>query len=101
MSMTRRKPMVSDGIPYAVANGKIVCAYELQFGRHLIQPGDKVKIKNQRGTYTFYRLAHNIESGSSWIDCRNPQTGEFHSFHIAKIRSVIRPKKLRGKKDVV
>lgn len=92
--------MAVNATPYAVANGKIVCAYELQFGRHLIQPGDKVKIKNTRGTFVFYRLAHNIESGSSWIDCRNPSTGEFRSFHVAKIRSVVRPRKLRGKKDV-
>lgn len=77
--------------PYAV-NPKISVIYHLLYGKDTITPGDKIRIRNMRGTFTFVRLAHNEELDSTWIDCTD-STGAMRSFHVAKLKSVVRPKR--------
>lgn len=89
-----------DRAPYAV-NPDIVVQYELQFNNDLIKPGDKIKFKNIRGTFEFKWLAHNCRLDSTWIDCYDVSTRELRSFHLAKLKAVIRPKKSRRKKKAV
>lgn len=86
--------------PYAV-NPDISVQYELEFNNDVIKPGDKIKFKNIRGTFVFVRLAHNQKIDSTWIDCIDVNTRETRSFHLAKLKMVIRPKKSRRKKKVI
>ena len=83
--------------PYAV-NPDITVQFELDFNKDKILPGDKLKFKNMRGTFVFVRLAHNQRLDSTWIDCFDHDTKETRSFHVAKLKTVIRPKKSRRKK---
>lgn len=83
--------------PYQV-NPDISVVYELDFNNDVIKPGDKIKFKNIRGTFTFSRLAHNRVLDSTWIDCVDDKTKETRSFHLAKLKMVIRPKRSRRKK---
>lgn len=83
--------------PYAV-NPDICVFYELEFKNDIIKPGDKIKFKGERGTFTFTRLAHNQALDVTWIDCMDNQTKNFRSFYVAKLKLVIRPKRSRRKK---
>lgn len=76
----------------------IVSYYELPFENDVLKPGDKVKIKNVRGTFIFLKMVHNEHLNVQWIDCRNVVTGEFKSFYVHSIKKIIRPKKSRMKK---
>lgn len=85
--------------PYQV-NPDICVLYQLDFYGDLIKPGDKLKFKNDRSTYVFVRLAHNVKLDSTWIDCTDFDTKETRSFHVSKLKLVVRPKKSRRKKTV-
>ncbi len=94
----RPKGWIYEPEPYQ-ANDDIVVVYHLDFKNELIKPGDKLKFKNDRGTYVFVRLAHNQKIDSTWIDCYDFETKTTRSFHLAKLKNVIRPKKSRRKKN--
>lgn len=79
----------------------IIVQYELEFGEVLITPGTKVKIKNTRGVFKFRCLAHNTVTDTTWIDCIDLNTGEWKSFHLAKLKGPVVQKKRRGRKKVV
>jgi len=74
-------------------------AYSYQHGRDLIEPGDFVKIKFQRGQFKFLRLVHHTEKNVSWIDCRGLEG--YRSFYIEELKSKVKPKKFRKKKNAV
>jgi hypothetical protein len=97
--MGRKKKFVHTVEPYAV-NPKISVKYELLYGKDVIKPGDKIKFKNMRGMFVFVRLAHNEELDSTWIDCYDLNTKETRSFHVAKLKMVVRPKRSYRKKQV-
>lgn len=86
-------------IPYQ-NNDNVVVQYELQFGKDLIQPGDRVKIKFDRDVYQFVRLAHHIKHDNTWIDCMSVSRGSWHSFRLERIQRKIKPKRSRVKKVV-
>lgn len=90
--MGRKKNVAYNPEPYAV-NPKISVKYELMYGKDIIKPGDKIKFKNMRGMFVFVRLAHNEELDSTWIDCYDFNTKETRSFHVAKLKMVVRPKR--------
>jgi hypothetical protein len=46
-------------------------------------------------------MAHNSEKDVTWIDCRNPNTGEYRSFYIDRLSGLVRAKKSRRKKQLV
>ena len=76
-----------------------ICVYtELEFGRDIIKPGDKIKFKNLRGNFTFHKWVHNSELDVTWIDCMDNKTGEFRSFYIERLKGVVRAKKSIRKK---
>ena len=95
--MARPTKYIHDPEPYLV-NPDIYVLYELNFNKDVIRPGDKIKFKNMRGVFVFTRLAHNKKLDSTWIDCFDLMTKETRSFHVAKLKTVIRPKKSRRKK---
>lgn len=81
-----------------LALDNIYVQYELEFGKDLIKAGDLIKIKNQRTTYRFRCLAHNISLEKTWIDCMDVGTGAWFSFRPEKIKCLVKPKKSRRKK---
>ena len=81
-------------------NDKIDVQYELAFGRDVIKPGTQIRFKNDRGYYKFRCLAHNTESDVTWIDAVNMLTRAMHSFHVARLKCVVKPKRSRRKKPV-
>jgi hypothetical protein len=86
-------------VPYS-ANPVIDVTFELPFGKDLIKAGDKIRIKNDRTTYTVQHFAYHGVSEKMWVDCTSDKGGSFHSFYIDRISRVIRPKKKRKKKNV-
>jgi len=83
-------------LPYN--NPDIVVYTELEFGKDIIKPGDKIKIKNARGYFIFHKWVHNTHLDVTWIDCMNPNTGEFRSFYMDNLKGVHRAKKSIRKK---
>lgn len=79
-------------------NDDICVKYELEFRGDLIKPGNLIKIKNDRATYKFRCLAHNIKLDSTWIDCMDTSNGAWRSFRIDKIKCLVKPKRSRRKK---
>jgi len=81
-------------------NPNITCYYELEFGRDVIKPGDKIRFKNNRGYYVFHKWVHNSELDVTWIDCMDMKSYEFKSFYIEQLKGVHRAKKSIRKKLV-
>lgn len=75
--------------------------YELEHDKNTIKPGDKVKIKHVRGDFTFIKWVHNSNKDVTWIDCMDPKTGEFRSFHMHNLKGIVKPKRSRRKKPNV
>jgi len=73
--------------------------YSYQHGRDLIEPGDFIKIKFQRGQFKFLKHVYHTEKGVSWIDCTGPEG--YRSFYVEELKSKVKPKKFRRKKNVV
>lgn len=72
---------------------------EYQHGRDLIIPGDKIKIKFERGEYKFIRHVYHTQKDVEWIDCVSEEG--FRSFYIDQLKSKVKPKKFRKKKDAI
>jgi hypothetical protein len=89
--MKRKRPAtVSDQL--YVGDNKVV-AFEFPFGKDVIRTGDKIKIRNQRGTYRFYKIVHHTELDVTWVDVMNVDTGQWHSFYIDRVKTLIKPKR--------
>lgn len=84
-------------VDYAV-NPDIVTYYEWVFGKETLKDGDKIKFSGIVGWFLFRRVAHNMKTGSTWIDCSSTDGGAPRSFHLEKLKQVYRPKKSRAKK---
>jgi hypothetical protein len=76
----------------------IVVQFELEFGSETITPGTLLKVKNNHGTFKFRCIAHNIHNDKTWFDAIDQRTGEWRSFHLDKIKSIVKPKRSRRKK---
>lgn len=87
-------------IPYR-NNPNIHVYYEIEFLKDTIRPGDRITFKHIRGEFIFILMAHNSEKDVTWIDCRNPITGEYRAFYIDRLKSLVRDKKSRRKKQLV
>lgn len=92
MAMTKRKPNNVDKIPL-YCNQDIYVYFELPFNKDTIVPGTILKIKNTRGTFRYLRHAHNAKLDTTWIDVVSVQRFSYHSFHIDKIKRIIKPKR--------
>ena len=95
-----KKKTDKEYVPYSM-NENIHVYYELEFLKDVIKPGDKITFKGVRGQFTFILMAHNSEKDVTWIDCRNPATGEYRAFYVDRLKSVVRAKKSRRKKQLV
>jgi hypothetical protein len=69
--------------------------------KDVIKPGDQIKFKNIKSLYTFIHMAHNEKLDVTWIDCRDSATGEYRSFYVDRLKTVVRAKKSRRKKQLV
>ena len=92
-----KKPTIVLKAPFS-HNPAISVYYELEFGKDVIRLGDKLRFKNTRGYYTFLKWAHNQERDVTWIDCLDPKTKQFKSFHMKDLKGVVRAKKSIRKK---
>lgn len=79
-------------------NDSISVFYEMKFGKHVINPGDNIKIKNERGTFKFLQLVHNAAKDVTWIDCYFPSQGTYHSFYVDRLKGPVPAKKSIRKK---
>lgn len=95
-----KKKKEYDYIPYR-NNPNIHVYYEVNFLKDTIKPGDKITFKGIRGEFIFILMAHNSEKDVTWIDCRNPATGEYRAFYVEKLKGLVRAKKSRRKKQLV
>ena len=95
-----KKKTKKEYIPYSI-NSDIHVYYEIEYLKDTIKPGDKIKIKNMHGHFIFILMAHNSAKDVTWIDCRNPLTGEYRSFYIERLSGLFRDKKSRRKKQLV
>jgi len=98
MAKKNGKPPV-EYVPYH-NNDNVVVYYELQFKRDVMVPGTKFKIKYDRDTYQFLRLAHHIKNDTTWVDAMSVSRGSWHSVRVENILKVVKPKRSRVKKVV-
>lgn len=96
--MSRKKTESTEKRKHYGVNPDISVFYELKFGNKTIEPGDTLKFKDVRGTFRFIQLAHNIKKDVTWIDCYSPATGEYRSFYVDRLKSVVHAKKSIRKK---
>jgi len=92
--MKKTKPSTS--IPFG-HNPQISIHEELIFGKHTINPGDKIKIKNERGYFTFVKWVHNADKNVSWVTCLHGETKQFRHFYLEDLKGPILEKKRRSK----
>ena len=69
----------------------------LDFDGELISPGQKVRIKNRRGTFTFRGWAHNSKADVQWLDLIEDKTGMFRTFYLDELKGIVRAKRSRKK----
>lgn len=81
-------------------NEDIILYYELDFNGHIINVGDSIAFKNEKETFRFKNLAHNIKKDVQWIDCYEEKTGMCRSFYVSDLKGPARIKKSRKKKIV-
>lgn len=94
--MVKRKANRSQLPPYWL-NPDISVFYELSFNKDVLVPGTRFKIKNARGTFVFHKLVHNSRLDKTWVDCMDDATGEYKSFYVDRIKSIVKLK--RSRKD--
>lgn len=97
--MRKRKSSSSVNKPYYFDHIKVYP--EFVAGKFTITPGQKIKIKNQRGVFYFRQMVHNEELNVKWLDCMDVLTGEFRSFYVDLFKGPHVEKKPRKKKQVV
>ena len=72
--------------------------YELEFGGDTIKPGDKIKVKHQRGDYKFRCVVHCPETNITWFDCIEILSGSWHSFYLDKLKGAVKPRRIYRKR---
>lgn len=94
--MVKRKPKRKELTPYWY-NPHISVFYELEFGKKLLVPGTRFKVRGCRGVFIFHKLVHHSKLDKTWVDCMDDNNGEYRSFYVEKIKAVVPPK--RSMKD--
>jgi hypothetical protein len=54
--------------------------HEFKIGRRVLKPGDRFKVKGQRGQYLFRCFTTNTKTGKSWVEAVQDGNGPFVSF---------------------
>jgi hypothetical protein len=86
------------GITPMNLNPNWIVTEEYSYGKDLIVPGDKIKIKFERGEYKFIHHVFHIKKEVEWIDCIGPEG--FRSFYTDQLKGKVKAKKFRKKKNV-
>jgi hypothetical protein len=94
--MVKKKIKSTELKPYWY-NPYISVFYELEFNKKMVVSGTRLKIKGSRGNFVFHKLVHHSKLDKTWIDCMDDHTGEYRSFYVDRIKSIIPPK--RSRKD--
>lgn len=82
-------------LPKRGSKSGFVYEYEYQFSpRATLTPGSKVRIKGERGWFTFVSITTNPRIQSTWIDVMD-KDWRFRAFRIDRIKGV--PPKRRNK----
>ncbi len=95
------KKRAYDSIPER--HGKNPCIsvhYEIMFKGKSIEPGTRLKIKGESNPMIFQNLAHHSELDSTWIDVMDEKDGQFRSFRVDRIVSIVEGKRSRVKKEL-
>lgn len=79
-------------------NPNWIVTEEFTFGKDVIVPGDKVKIRFVRGEFKFIRHVYHTKLDVQWIDCVNSEG--YRSFYVVDLKGKIKPRKFRKKKNV-
>jgi len=66
-------------------------SYIFDFKGIEVKPGMQFKIKNERTTFTFICLVHNIKIDTTWIECQTPEG--FRAVRPEKITKLVGIKK--------
>lgn len=66
----------------------------------VLERGKEIRIKNTRGTFTFYDYGKNTNTNKDWITCLHKTQGYFQSFRPEQIKEIVRPKVPRKKRVV-
>lgn len=74
--------------------------YELLYNGDVIHPGDRIKVKYQRGIFKFRCLVHKLEDDIAWFDCIDEANGEWRSFHLNKLKGPVKKRSRRNKQNV-
>jgi hypothetical protein len=82
------------GIPH------IIASYEFELDGDTILPKALIKFKNTRGSFKFRCVATNTQTGKTWIDCINADTGEWKSFYVEKLKGLVKPRRPRRRRKV-
>jgi len=90
--MGAKRRVHQEFVPYG-ANPEIFVDYQLEFKGDIIKPGDKIKFRHIRGIFIFVRIAHNVRLDSTWIDCLDQNSKVTRSFHVGKLKQIVRPKR--------
>lgn len=90
MGRKRKSSPISNDQLYA--GGDKVCAFEFPLGRDIVKAGDRIKIRQERGWFTFYKIVHNTKLDVTWVDVTSDK-GEWRSFYIERVKQVDRPKR--------
>lgn len=71
----------------------IIASYEFELDGDTILPKSLIKFKNTRGSFKFRCVATNTQTGKTWIDCINADTGEWKSFYVEKLKGLVKPRR--------
>lgn len=77
------------------SHSSIDVEYQYVDGKDVVEPGDKIRFKWERGTFKFRCLAHNVLLDTRWIDCIDDASGEWRSFRVEKFKGKVKPRKRR------
>lgn len=72
----------------------IEASFEYIHGADTLRPGDKFKVKYNRGEFKFRCVATNVRTGKVWIDAIEVGSA-FRSFYPEMIKGKIKPKTRR------
>ena len=95
--MARRRKDTKAGEPYP-HNDAITVRDTYEFKGEVLERGKELRIKNARGTFTFYSHGVNSDLGVEWVTVLSKFGGSFHSVRPDKIKDVVKPKAVRKRR---
>lgn len=69
-------------------NPKISKWLKFTWNGKLVEPGDKIKLYGERGTFIFKEFGRNSETGGEWIELTQSSNGHHRAFRPERIKKV-------------